>query len=373
MRAGLLVAVVVALVSPSAAAARGAFVVGAGQAPGVAVDAAGVTHIAFNAAYPSPAGPGQPLMYCALRPGVNTCAARPILIDKAIPEAQPALVHTGPAAGQVDVISNRLERDGIDSPDVLVRSVNAGATFGRSLDLGSETYFAGAFGPDATVTLADANRINGVTVQRFALTGPVVITQALLWPGQARGSNQEVGYSGRTPVVISGGARDKIAWSAWSGRGDSSNAATWSAPKRIVSANYYSLASGPRGLYLLNERFPRDDRLQVRHFNGKGFPTTGTIRPVARRSGVIDDALVQDSRGRFVAVWYADVTDQIRASASRDGRHWAHPVTLATGVPLVNGLTAAIGPNGKGMAVFGQNAGNVVRATRFDLKRLLRR
>src|SRR6478735_4152801 len=96
-----LAAVVIA--SPAQAVSR--YKIGRGEAPGVAVDAAGVAHVAFNAEYAN--GVGQPVMYCQVPKGSRKCTPRPILSDGESAEAQPALVSIGPAPNELWVISVR--------------------------------------------------------------------------------------------------------------------------------------------------------------------------------------------------------------------------------------------------------------------------
>src|SRR5918999_2266105 len=95
-------------VPASAHGARPA-VVGAGGDPGVAIDAVGTAHIAYNADLGS-SPDGQPLMYCAWPRGARRCTPRPILTDGDSPFAQPALVRTGPAPGEVTIVSPRVIR-----------------------------------------------------------------------------------------------------------------------------------------------------------------------------------------------------------------------------------------------------------------------
>jgi hypothetical protein len=115
----LLVALFLLLVIAAPANAARGVTVGAGNDPGVAVDAAGTAHIAYNGVAN---GTGEPLMYCAWPRGASRCAPRPIVVDSANPSAQPALVQTGPAPADVTVVSMRKELQ-------VVRSADGGANF----------------------------------------------------------------------------------------------------------------------------------------------------------------------------------------------------------------------------------------------------
>src|SRR5213079_3668861 len=76
-----------------------------GEAVNVAVDARGTAHIAYND--PNIGAIGAPLMYCAWPAHANGCTPRPILVDTHDPEAQPPLIQTGPAPGQLTIVSSR--------------------------------------------------------------------------------------------------------------------------------------------------------------------------------------------------------------------------------------------------------------------------
>src|SRR3954462_9535517 len=110
----------VAFASPAQAVSR--YRIARGEAPGVAVDANGVAHVAFNAEYVN--GVGQPVMYCAVPKGSRRCTPRAILSDGHAAAAEPALVQAGPAAGEVTVVSDR-GLDGIAA----VHSLDGGATW----------------------------------------------------------------------------------------------------------------------------------------------------------------------------------------------------------------------------------------------------
>src|SRR5262245_37741816 len=128
----------VAIASPAQAVTR--YRIGVGEAPGVAVDAAGTAHIAFNQKFAD--GVGQPVMYCAVPKGSRKCTPRPILSDGESAEAQPALVGLGPAANELWVISVRQFNE-----IVSLHSLDNGATWSPPVTIGQGRYFDGAFGP----------------------------------------------------------------------------------------------------------------------------------------------------------------------------------------------------------------------------------
>ena len=323
----LLIAVV--LLSAAAAAPAGAadkVLIGRGSDPGVAVDARGTAHVAYNAPMTDPQV-GEPLMYCAWPRGARTCAPRALLADGAAPARQPALVRAGPAAGQVTIVSGR---KGL----VALSSADGGASFGPPSVFGEGPFFEGAFGPSGA-DLALAERSNF----RFRrLAGPAETTGgASLNPGYPSSSRIAYTKDGR-PVFVSGGARPGIAVSSWSGQGDVQDPATWRGPVRIASSNDFALAGGPRGVWLLYADFGRglENRMIARSFDGRrAFGRAHRIP--AGRLGLpftVGAALAQDPKGRLVAVWFNSPHDRLEYSASRTGAHWARPRILAKRVEL---------------------------------------
>src|SRR4051794_7023663 len=223
----------VAFASPAQAVSR--YRIGRGEAPGVAIDAAGVAHIAFNAEYVN--GVGQPVMYCAVPKGARKCTPRPILSDGDSALAQPALVSLGPAPGELWVTSVREE-----NRIVYVHSLDNGATWSPAVQIGEGRYFDGAFGPGGQIAFAfrEEFRLRSLTTppDDSAMTP---INEK--WPQ----GNSVVGWFKNRPVVVTGGANPGFAVSSWSGTGDVHDPATWFGPYKIGSSNYFALAGGRAG------------------------------------------------------------------------------------------------------------------------------
>jgi hypothetical protein len=360
-RAGVVVAVLMLLGPASAQAAR-PILVGHGSDPGVAVDARGTAHVAFNAPFES-VGPGEPLMYCALARGSRRCTPRPIVADGASPSAQPALVQAGPGS-QLGIVSVR-------GPAVeVVRSLDGGATFGAPASVGSGRYLDGAFGPNGQLALA-FRFVGYVEYYQRSLAGPpVAFGPAKLNAGHA--VNAEVGFAGARPVLVSGGRRPRIAVSSWTGTGDINDPAAWSGPFKIAPSNYFALAGGRRGLFLAHERpAGTEDRMVVRRFRGRRFGPE--LRVPGSGTSVIGVGLAQDVRGRLVSAWYSSLDDRIEVSASRTGRRWTRARVLARGVELPGRIEIALGRSGRGVVVWDDWTGDDVFAARVDARRLLRR
>jgi len=164
----------------------------AGESVNVAVDPQGTAHIAFSARnYPSEQG--EPLMYCAWPRSAKTCTPRPIVIDGGFPEAQPPLIQTGPAPGQVTIVSSR------DSIDV-IRSADGGANWSAPVSVGKGRWFGGSIGPNGQLALSFRN-LGYVEFYERSLTGsPDDSAEADLNHGHA--INSVTGFAGSIPVTL---------------------------------------------------------------------------------------------------------------------------------------------------------------------------
>jgi hypothetical protein len=344
----------VALASPVQAVTR--YKIGTGEAPGVAVDAAGVAHIAYNAEYVEDVG--QPIMYCAVPNGAAKCTPRPILSDGESAEAQPALVMTGPNPGELWVTSVRA-----GNRIVFVHSLDDGATWSGPVQIGEGRYFEGAFGP--------AGQIAYTFEQEFRLrTFASPFDDSAMTPINEKYAGESVvNWFRNRPVVVTGAARPGIAVSSWSGNGDPHDPATWYGPYKIAHSNYFELANGPRGLWLLHEKSLHDatDAMEVRHFNGRKFGPAHRI-PAGRlgTTPVIGDGFGQGPTGRMAAVWYATVRDRLEYSVSKTGRHWTRARVLAPGVELPSAIRVALGRDGRGVAVWDENGGDDINVVRIS-------
>jgi hypothetical protein len=353
--------IVVCALAPPASAAR----IGLGQSPGVAIDAAGTAHIAYNAAYAD--GVGQPLMYCAWPRGAKGCTPRPIVSDGQSPRAQPALVNAGPAPGEVSIVSVRA---GIQA----VRSLDGGATFAAPAVIGGGKYFDGAFGPDGRMTLTFAGVGHVEFHERWLAGPPGNMAESQISHGDS--TEAVAGYDGVRPVVVAGGAYPGFAVSSWNGTGDVYDSAQWSGPFQVGQANDFALASGPRGLWLAyaDHRGGGANRIVARKFSGSRFGRAHRV-PAGRLGlpNVINMGFAQDPTGRMVAVWFNSTQQRLEYAASRTGRRWTAPRVLIRGVDLPSDLRVALGPDGRGFAVWDENGGDDLNVARVSVRKLLRR
>lgn len=370
MIAGRLAAVVAALVLAPAAAAQArppVLVTTSGEAVGIAVDARGTAHIAYND--PNIGGVGEPLMYCAWPRNARSCIPRPILVDDQSPEAQPPLVQAGPAPGQLTIVSSR------DRIDVL-RSADGGATWSAPVAVGTGRWFGGSIGPNGQLALSFRN-VGYIEFYARSLTGsPAETATADLNHGH--GVNSVTGFAGAIPVLVSGASTIRMAVSSWSGQGDIHDPATWIGPFNVADSSYFDLAGGPRGLWLAYQVSARggDDRIYARRFNLRThrFGPRHAIR--FGRLGlpaVINLGLGQSPDGRLVAAWFNAARDRIEVSASKTGARWTRARVLATGVTLPADIRVGLGRRGRGLVVWDDNGDEKIKAAKVDAAALLKR
>ena len=357
----LVVSVVVAGVLTASAQGATGVRIGLGEAPGVAIDAAGTAHIAYNADYVN--GVGQPLTYCAWPRGARSCTPRPIFSDGNSALAQPALVQAGPAPGELTIVSAR-------SPIVSVRSVDGGATFAAPVAIGFGSFFDGAFGPGGALALGIHNGFRYRT-----LAGPADMTASVVL-NSAFQPNSVVGFAGTRPVFVSGAARDGIGVSSWSGQGDVHDPLSWTGPFKIAESNDFMLANGPRGLWLAYADFNNGGRNPViaRKFDGRRFGKAHRV-PAGRlgRASIIGLGFAQSPAGEMAAVWHNSSLDRLEYAASRTGNRWSSPRVLATGVDLPADIRVALGADGRGLVVWDENSGDDMNVVRISVRSLLRR
>jgi hypothetical protein len=361
-RLAALVAALVLLPAAAAQARPPVLISTSGEAVGIAVDAAGTAHIAFNAT-DYPAEQGEPLFYCAWPAHANGCTPRPILIDGGFPAAQPPLIVTSTPPGQLAIVTSR---DNID----VVRSADNGATWTSPASIGTGRWFGGSIGPNGQLALSFRD-VDYIEFYERSLAGtPDDTATADLNHGY--GVESVTGFAGGIPVLVSKGETG-TAVSSWSGQGDIHDPATWLGPYRINKTSDFDVTSGPGGLWLVYSALTStaDYRVYARRFNLK----TRRFGPRHRIPGVtqvLGLGAGQSTKGRMVIAWYDDIRDRILASASKTGGHWTRAKVLATGVSLPAHIRVGLGPNGRGLVVWDDNGDNRIKGVRVDASQMLK-
>jgi hypothetical protein len=362
-RLAALVAALVLLPAAAAQARPPVLISTSGEAVGIAVDANGTAHIAFNATG-FPSEQGEPLFYCAWPAHANGCTPRLILNDGGNPAAQPPLIATSVPPGQLAIVTSREDID-------VIRSVDNGATWSAPASIGSGRWFGGSIGPGGQLALSFRD-VDYIEFYARSLVGsPDDAATADLNHGY--GVESATGFAGGIPVLVSQGETG-MAVASWSGQGDIHDPATWFGPFKIARPYGFDLAGGPRGLWLVYAVITStaDYKIYARRFN----VATHRFGPRHRIPGVTPInglGLGQSTKGRMVVAWYDDVRDRILASASKTGAHWTRAKVLATGVSLPSDIQVGLGPNGRGLVVWGDNGDNKIKGVRVDASQMLKK
>jgi hypothetical protein len=353
----ILVGAAYALAPGVASAARPGTLIGPGQAPSIAVDAAGTGYVVWNDEPPDQVD--EPVGLCVIARGTSRCASeRDVIADGKSGEAQPPLIRAA-GNGQLTIASGRCCMTG----DVEMTSTDGGAAFSAPQTIAGLIYFDGAIGPIGQVLFVDDNSLDGILSQFAGIGAPADATATLIDPPP--GLNAPAAFAGNTPVVIGAGAETKAA--IYSGSGDPNDGASWNNVRVPGSTFNPSLASGPRGLFLLQDTGPNEGRLTIRKFQGKRF---GPAHIVHRTSFTEGTALAEDAHGRLVAIWYEAGT--LHAAASRSGGlRWSRSHVIATDVENPGRMQAALGPDGRGWLVYELESGSQIRLVPLNTNHLL--
>jgi hypothetical protein len=340
-----------------AQAARPGTLIGSGEAPNLAVDGAGTGYVVWNDEPPGQVD--EPVALCVIAHGSTHCASkRDVIIDGESGEAQPPLISAS-GHGQLAIASGRCCTVG----DVETLSSDGGATFTPPAVIADDIYFDGAIGPAGQGLFVRADGIDGVTSQLGGLGAPADSTATLINP--TPGTEAPTGWAGNTPVVIASG-KETIA-AIYSGSGDPNDGANWRNVRVPGSTFEPSVASGPHGLYLLQDTGDLQGRLTVRRFDGTRFARAHVVVKTDLTEGT---ALAEDASGRLVAAWYED--GRMSASASRDGGvHWTRAHVVATDVPSPDRMLAALGPDGRGWLVYQPDTPDQIRVVALNARALL--
>ena len=352
-----------ALAGPASAATS--FVVGSGNQPHVAVDAAGTAHVVWDENAPFPAT--DPLHYCQIPRGQASCAGGVrtfTLADTAIAPAQVLI----PGPNRVQLLAFRFgggASDGIH----LFDSSDGGATFAAPRLIGTETVVNDAVaGPGESVSVAGGNP--GVQFQNAALAPPaetseIRFTSSFLY-------DVTVGLDGATPVVVgweinNSTGVNNAAFYRYNGAGDVNSAASWTGPTLIAPLQDTTLATGSAGLFLLAQStsgLPAQNPYTVRRWDGSTFAPTGRVS--GSDDSNYESDLYQDTSGGLHAVWRLNdsPTHHLRyARSTNGGAAWSAPVDVVRSNDLVN-HQLSVAPDGGGFVVWdgaGGGANNEIR------------
>ena len=356
--------------APPAAAATGIQIATDGDDPGIAVDAAGTAHIAFQ----SQTGAAFPFThdysYCRLPRGATSCNKRVRLKTGGAPDG--TLSTSGRAQVLVDgrrviVVGNTCCGTG-EGVKAWV-STDAGNTFAPPVTLFKEIAVREAvLGPgENAVSAIDSTTTGGVKYATGSLDGTTASVQPFVIGAGVGpdpfGALAQAGVgllNAATPyTVLSDSER------VWVKRFDSTKngfnmAANWLAPQKFDEENITEPVTtyGPNGVfvaYATNNPRPELTYPFIVHRIGDD----GSIGPAMELGGDVSafqGDIAQDAGGR-VHVAYKDNrhANQLTYQWSKRGVTWADPVTLSLPDENLSGVQIGVGPDGGGWIVAGSS------------------
>ena len=314
-----------------AAPAASAFVVGAGSAPGLAVDAAGTAYIAWV----GPEASNSTIGFCRLPRGAAACdpgGAQTI----ATPANSTSLTRpfVSVSGARVTVTQYRYATSGVFTNGAyLYTSADGGASFGAGLLTGSLAFNDAVNGPGDTVSgIAD----NSSFFQNLPLDGSVGVPSAHAELSATHPYHGAVGLvDAATPLVVYTDGSANAQTRSYTGSGSLNDVANWTAPLDIGVASYPKLASGPIGLFLLAAPFAQNG-LFVRHWNGSAFDAPVAIGPGDESR----NHLFEDAAGRLHAVYQRDNANPLRLAhaVSDDGVTWRSGTVVTQDIASSGGI-----------------------------------
>jgi hypothetical protein len=326
---------------------------GNGSFPDVAVDSNGTTHIVWDVHDPPPAG--DYIQYCQIPKGGTACATGPQTQLSSVAEAVGRSTYVfAPTPDRIIIVSHRC-----CSPDATFAyvSTNRGINFADGVQIGNLDADDGVLGSDDAFYGVDT----GGRVQRMPIAGPGVTAQAMLNPGFPVPTGSSIAFlpPGNRPIKASADG-DNTTVSSYKGAGEVNDAANWDGPTPITPAGSEPhLASSAGSTVMIHRVGGAGGELHAVHLNGTApVATLSTADP-------IQADLAANANDRFTAAWVENgvTPNEVRIATSTDGSNWgkAQPILRANSVDDLFHTQLAIGPDGKGFAVFDNNnrTGNI--------------
>jgi hypothetical protein len=286
--------------TPTTAAAAAPRPVGVGLLPGVAVDAAGTSYVAWVGPEPNT----TTLRFCRLARGATACDAggADSIEAPGTSKNRPFVVVNG---SRVVVVQHRYG-PGVPGFSQVYRftSRNRGATFPERRVVGKIEFDEAVVGPGDTVSGATHGTCSGMCFQNVVLDGAAPVgldgTSQVPWATLSdRPYSGAVGLvDAATPLTVFSDLAGNQQFSRYSGIGAINDEASWTDPVPLgAGMEYPKLAGGPSGLFMLGS-VGRD--IFVRRFNGT------TFGPALRIGAAFGSRhhLFQDAGGRLHALWH---------------------------------------------------------------------
>ena len=322
------------------------FVVGQGQSPGVAIDAAGTAYIGWQVN--TNADAGDSVQLCALPKGARACASLATIAfpGSGLGNGQVSVLLPAPGVVEVAVARNLLNVYGyyrgtsVDGGATFNVPVRIGGQFARRAELLPGGLIA-AQGDDVRTLSAAVLRPDGSEAQ----TDPAVLGE--------RAQFSDVTVQGGD-VYVAGSLAGPTSVAHLPAGAASTDPAAWQALPDIAEGDVPRLAPGPAGpLVLMQSNEPGSAALFVRRWTGTAWTPHLTIGP---DNGSQPYAFT-GAGPRVVAGWARDTPASGYlvqfASALDGGALWSTAATLAVESDAPQSLEAAVVPGGAGVLVGG--------------------
>lgn len=349
-----------ALTAPASAQSPGVINLGPGFNPDVAVDEKGTAHFVWDAF-------DETMRYCRIPAGQSVCSPIVAIEDSDEPEddqsSGPRVLTREP--GEVYLISRRCcndsARPGGERTSVLV-STDGGENFSSTLDATNRAPDGDAIlGPGQfSFSQVPRSATQGIVYQAGPLAGGNEAGGANLSEGSPDGSFPNSGgtiglVDSETPIAAMQSLEGNLYYRVFNSPGDPNNLGSWGPMIRLDAGSEPDLATGPRGVYLmnLNSGVGADSAYQVRKLDNatRSFaPPQGVTQ---RGKGPAFGDLHQDNGGNLHALW-RDGDGNLQYRSSVDGTTFTAERTLAntTDDGDIANIDAGGGEDGKGWAVW---------------------
>ena len=334
----------------------------------VMVDAAGTSHIVWVT------GDGvgaDAVHYCRLPRAASACTSTQVLVpQKAYGDGDDPAFNSSAGARvvqigqQVVILDYRYptdypKPDGSTGSNTVLEwvSEDGGASFTGPGLIGSQPISGGVvkFGSDNDPRiLTTTDGVTGGTYVQTLTPGQFTSESGNLASGDVNEAySGSLALDGGLPVAAFGGLANQTLVRRWTGRGSSSDPATWG-PASVLAGSEPQLAGGPSGLFLMN-RPQGNGPYAVRRLTPTGAGAPATISDVADPEY---RDFAQTSSGGLVAGWESRGGDTpgVSVRAASDAGTWSPPQRLIAGAD--NGqLRVAAAGDGGGIAVLNHTGG----------------
>jgi len=338
MRLAVASTMLAALLLPASA---GAFPIGNGHKPGVAIDAAGTAYIAWY----GPESGTTTLRFCRLPRGATTCDISSTIPAPGTSLSRPFVTVSG---STVRIVHSRY---GFTTPFNQIwqfTSTDGGATFDGGHMVGVVPFDEAVLGPGDTVSVASNAVTEGAQFQNVPLGGGSAGEAFAQFPAPFLYEGTVGLVDGATPLMVFADASGNALFRRYGGSGSLNDSASWSASTLIGYATYARLAGGPTGLFLLAGNETGD--LGVRRFDGTTFTA-----PVIVSAGEEAQAFMAQDAGGQLHVAFPRITAagfELVHAVSGDGAQWQSDVVLTQPSEGIGAVRVAAAADHAGVVVW---------------------